>query len=167
MNNSNEHSSNKIELKDLYPGIPTAYEIALKSYDWSFQRSDTVDNRISRFLTWATTITAGIIAIYFSYNKYSAKYNYFFYIGIGLYALIVIAAAVTEWITRVDILSPEKLYNDHLHQTEYEFKLDIIAYAGDAFKKNLRRTEIKGYILTAIIITFIIELLLLTLWLTS
>jgi hypothetical protein len=131
-------------LKKEFPGINYAYDIAIKSYELTSNRSDAIDGRINRFLTWSTSITAGIIAVYTSINKYNLEFNKPFYIAVAIFCVILITAFLLELFTKVELISPGILRDHDLFLNEYTFKRDRIFAATKAFDKDLKRINCKG-----------------------
>lgn len=155
-----------IDISKSYPATKNAYDIALKSYDWAIQRSDAIDNRASKLLAWISSITIGVIAIMYSKTPLTTFQNNYFYTAMVVFAIAVILGAVIEFITYVRFISPQKLYEEYLHYEEEEFMRYIIYFAGQAFQKNLKLINRKGYILGTMLVLFLVELALLGIWIT-
>lgn len=161
-----EDSPNKLTDEEAYPSVETAYEIALKSYDWSIQRMDAIDGAIDKLLAWISSINLGVIAVIASKNlPIYFESKYFYYVMI-IFLLIVLTGIGTKIKGSLRLVSPEKLVN-MLHKNPWEFKKDGIYLSSKDFKRNHIVVNRKGYASTVMIICFVLEICLLVKWLTS
>jgi hypothetical protein len=122
------------ELKDAYPSVDLAYNIAIGSYDALAKRLDSIDSRLQTMLALFATVTAAIPAV--AANRGLSFHSWWFYIAIGTMALATVLTAIARLMGEVNVLGPSKLSDDVLAQSEWEFKNQIIRHAGFAFTAN-------------------------------
>jgi len=119
--------------KDL-PSLDLVYPLAMESYETARQRMVTQDNRIQQMITLTLALTGAIPAIYqvFGINPrlvFLAVAAMFFFIAIGL--LVFASMRCT-----LQALSISALFNDYLHIHEFNAKVALIKYAGEADDEN-------------------------------
>jgi hypothetical protein len=152
------------ELKDEYPAVELAYDIAVGSYDVLGKRFDSLDGRLQTAVAFFASSTATVLAI-----AAGLKLNFhskWFYFAIGFMALTVIAAVVVRLDSDLKVLDPSKLNTDEwLKCSEWEFKNLVIQAAAIAFVKNNKLVMRRWRWLMAIILTFSLGVLCLTVWL--
>lgn len=150
-----------------YPTVLFAYDIAVKSYDWILSRSDAVDSKIDRIIAWNSSINVGVIAILAKKIEGSSFCSIWFFIAAVTFLMITVLGIVTKAFGSLNIPSPEVIYNQELHKTEWEFKKDAIYNSGQDFKKNQRLVNTKGNSAIAMSIIFLINILAIGLWIIS
>ena len=146
---------------DAWPGIATAYDFVLPSYQWMIARLDAADNRIQTLLVFAASLMAVVAAIRTS----NATFNSMLFIlaVIPFVLLIALGAFARSW-GALTLPDPAVHYNKWLHYPECEFKKNAIDYAGRHFYANSRLINKKGTIVTAMTWLFIVQALLLFFW---
>jgi hypothetical protein len=148
-----------------YPSVFFAYDIAIKSYNWAIQRSDAIDGSIDKLLAWITSITIGIIAIISGKEMFMSVYSIWFYLGMGSFIIAILIGVYSKVRGSLNLLSIGIIYEQYLHLGEWEFKKDIIYWAGEAFQKNQKYINWKGKLSIAMIIFFLMEVIFFAKWL--
>lgn len=150
-----------------YPAVLFAYEIVIKSYDWILSRSDAVDSKIDRIIAWNSSINIGVLAILATKIQGSSFCSKWFFIAAAAFIVITVLGIVTKVFGTLNFPSPEVIYKQELHKTEWEFKKDAIYNSGQDFKKNQKLVNKKGCSAIAMSIIFLINILAIGLWIVS
>lgn len=121
-------------LKTDYPSIEHAFPIAVASYEQMHKRLDAIDAKNQQITAFAVALFLAVPALF----KPSFKGDLFVFFIVAMLMLIVavIISLSSRYIGMVEILDPQKLYDNSLQLTETEFKRDIIYFAGEAFQNN-------------------------------
>ncbi len=157
---------NKVDPNE-YPSVNLAYEIGLRSYDYTRYSLDAVDQGLDALRTWATTITLGVIVLIASKDHLASLWDKCFLLAISLFGLVVLLTIIPKWFKTMRVISPEGLYNKWLHYSEWEFKKNTLYWAGDDFKVNMKGVRLRGHFLLAGTVTFFLEVAALVLWVVS
>ena len=116
--------------EEKYPSVGLAYDIALKSYDWSIQRLNAVDDRIDKLLTWISSITLGVVAFVGTKGPVNAfRCNAFFLLSMIIFAITVCFGLYTRHQGSLKLISPRKLYGV-LHESSFEFRKNTRCFPG-------------------------------------
>ncbi len=158
-----ENKTQKEQVPDekTYPSVGIAYELAIKSYDWVIKRLELMDDRIDKLIALMTGISLALI----SYNKTDFQ-NCFFYYLISAYIVATIAGLKGKHSGQVKIVSPTKLFSQWLHFSQWEFKKNAIYKAGEDYDSMSKTLASKNRWFVTAIIFYMIEIILLTLWIT-
>jgi len=150
------------KLSDEYPSVSIAYDLSLKSSESLLKRLEAVEGRLQWVLTAGVTITAGYsIALKGQSLNLHSK---LFYGAAACFVLAIALGFVARGCGKFEMLNPTKLFNDYLHEDEWEFKKDMIYWHGDMFKKNLRLVNLKGHLANVVATLFFVEVALLSVW---
>lgn len=151
--------------EEIYPSVYSAYDIALKSYDWAIQRTDSINGAIDRLLAWISSITIGSMAIIAGKETFPPINSIWFYLGAGSFILSILIGVFAKVRGSLSLLSPKEIHEKCLHLREWEFKSNIIYWAKDAYLKNKKYINTKGHLYDAMIILFLFEAIFYGIWL--
>jgi hypothetical protein len=146
-----------------YPAVGLAYEVALASYEVAQKRYDAIDARIQTLLAFATTLTLAVPAAASSIRGADLRSRWL------ISALIAFAGTVAvgtyaRWKGDIILLNPKHLYDGWLRYSEWEFKTNMVYWAGEHFEANRRLINSKGRLAVAASIMFALEALMLVVW---
>lgn len=150
-----------------YPSVELAYDISLKTYDWAMQRSDSIDGTIDKLLAWISSITLGVIAIMATKIQFVSFHSNYFYMAIACFVFTILAGTYTKIRGSLSLITPENLYHKYLSYEQWEFKKNIIFWAGEDFKHNQGLVNWKGRVSIFMIIAFLLETIAIGEWLIS
>jgi hypothetical protein len=150
-------------LKDRYPSVNLAYEIAIDSYDALVKRVDSIDGRLQTLLALFATVTATVPVI--GAARGLSFHSRWFYGAVCAMVLATLVTAAARLAGHVKLLDPNTLNADYwLKYSEWEFKSLIIQYAGQAFTANKRLVDRKWFYTILVTITFFAGAACLALW---
>ncbi len=123
-----------------FPSIDDAYKLAMEFYAFAIQRADALDARIQSVMSFSSAVTFALpLAIHNLSLDINSNWT------LVLAALILIELGVylagrffVGW-GKLEVLSPLKIYNQHLRKAPAEFKKDMIYYAGQSWDENNRK----------------------------
>jgi len=156
-----------IPLEVNYPSIAVAYDIAIKSYDWCLNRSNAIDDTIDKLLAWISSLTIAIPTFVYGQHIKTGFNSTWFKVALTFAAASIIAGVTTKIVGSLKLISPQRLYDKHLHKPELVFKMNMIYRAGSAFNHNQSLVNHKGYFSILMIICFVCEIAALWLWITA
>ncbi len=139
-----------------------AYDIASRSYSYSQQAWDGANHRLDALLSFLTTVT---IAVPVAVEAVLADPDSPFLVAAGaVYLASVLLALVARSRGSLIQISPKELHDNWLYLDEFDFKTDLIYWAGehgDAARKVLYRKAQAANLITA---AFAGEALLFLIW---
>ena len=156
----------KIQNKEIpdYPSLELAFEFVKPSYDWIMNWFEITNNKIQSLLTLAVTLTAALplfaIAIF---QEINFKSNWF-YISLGCFLALMIAGVIGRRIGAVKLLHPRLLYNQTLQYSKFEFKRNLLYWAGEHFNINKKYIFIKNLILDIMTGLLLLEIVFIVVW---
>jgi hypothetical protein len=87
-----------------------------------------------------------------------------FIAGILNYGLLILAGTVAAFVTETRLVDPGKVYETMLELSEWEFKKDVIALAGDDFRANANTATRLGLVALGMALLMAAEVGSLTVW---
>lgn len=151
----------------LYPGVNPAFEFVQPSYSWMITRMESSFSRIQALLTIASTVTLGVPAFAVSMKRDISLLSPWFITAALLYvAIITIGLVARDWGDLI-LLDPGKLYQQSLHLTEWEFKKDVVYFAGQHFAHNQALANRKATLSRIMSVMFAAEVVALLIWLAG
>jgi len=159
MNNIEQNQKN-------YPAVTYAYDIALKSYDWTLDRYNAMESRADKLLGWGIGISAGIITFVLQAKNYNTQlfWDFYFICALILFVLAVGISSATKFFGYIKLIAPDRLYENYLHKSEWEFKRNILQNTADYFSGNNKIIIKKGKCLIIALFLFLAEFVFLVLW---
>jgi len=119
-----------------YPSVELAYPIAIASYDLAQKRWDAIEGRIQTILALVATVVLALpIAIHNSLS--TARFSsIWFWAALCVLAAAAILGGFARVIGQIKVLDPNELYERCLHYSPWEFKKNMVAWAGQDFRRN-------------------------------
>lgn len=150
------------DLEQTYPSVDFAYDIAVNSYSVAADRLDYIDGRIQTLLAFVVTVTAAIPSVAASRNV--TFRSWWFWLAILFVVVNIALGTYARLVGTVMLLHPARLYERWLHFSEWEFKKNMVYFAGKDYEANIRLVERKWQYTIAIIILFSLEAICLVVW---
>ena len=150
-----------------YPSVDLAYEFVKPSYDWMLNRIEAVNNKIQGLLTLATAITFAMpIFTKAIFDAVDFK-SVWFYGAIVAYILLVSIGIFGIRMGKVKLVHPQKLYEQWLTDSTWEFRKDTIYFAGLDFEDNKKIIDKKSLLRDIMNIVLLGEILTFILWIAT
>jgi len=156
-----DSDTDRITLEASHPGIKTAYDFVMPSYQWMVARLDAADTRIQTLQVFAASLMAVVPAIRTSNGTFNSM---IFYIAVTAFVLLILIGTIARSWGPLTMSDPAVLYKQWLHFPEFEFKKNAIYFAGQHFSVNARLVNLKGTINIVMTWIFILQALLLFFW---
>lgn len=158
----------RISLEKKYPSVPLAYDLAIKSYDWVYRRSEIIDDKIEKLIAWATGLNLAFVAFIGNLVRGNTVINYYsiwLYIAIVLFVVGTTSGMMAKLKGSMKTIDPSMLVNGWLHQSEWEFKKNALYRASEDHGFNKKYVNKKGRIATIAAFSFFVEAIVLAIWL--
>ncbi len=153
-----EIMENKSDINSQYPSVELAYEFVKSSYEVMTSRFESANSRIQNLLTWAIGITA-IIPLFTKVVIGTDSFKPVWFISaLVAFLAMVIVGIVAQRTGGVKLIDPKILYEKHLHYSQWEFKKNLIFWAGDSFHINNKAIEAKSRYIDIMTILFGLEI---------
>lgn len=164
MPNSSDSNDAQVPPETTWPGVHLAYDLARESYSVVAQRLDAVNARIQALLGFLATITLGAPIVVRSLDDHADFTSVWFVSAIVLSLATSLAGIVTISAGSITTIAPGTLYQKWLSYGDWEFKKNLVYWAGEHFDKNSRLVNTKGWITVALTVTFLLETGCLLVW---
>ena len=145
-----------------FPGVELAYDIAIDSFESMIRRVDAMNARLQTMLAFAATTTAVVPTAakatgvsFRSWWLYFALAAFVAQLGIGMVGLSV---------GRLALIDPAIIYKKWLHKSTWQFKKDLVYFAGKAFAQNYHLIRRRWRLTIAMTACFFLEVALLIGW---
>lgn len=154
-----------ITLEQTYPSVELAYPLAVASYEVAQKRGEALDNKLQTLTAFIATTTLALAVLIVPRNLSLRSGWFVAAIIVALLAVVIgLYARFSGYLVTLDISA---LYNDYLGHSEWEFKKDFIYYAGINFDTNTALINKKGHCASIIAALFIIEAVLVLVWVVT
>ena len=160
----NESGSSPTTADDPYPGVDEACDWAKLSYSWALQRLDAVDSRIQNLQAYSASVVLAGFAVSGAVSKDADFKSVWFLIALAGFAVMVVAGAVGRAWGTVTLVSPGVLFKDWLSKPGWDFKKDIVYFAGEHFEANCGLINRKGWTADALTIVLVLQTVALSVW---
>lgn len=147
-----------------WPGVHLAYDFVSLSYPWILQRLDAVDSRIQTLQAFAASVTLAAPLLAASVVEDVDFRSPCFGLALAAFVAVVVLGAVARVWGNVKLISPQVLYDDWLHYSEWEFKKNAIYFAGQHFETNRSLVNNKSWAGLAMTALLLLEVGLLVAW---
>jgi len=152
-------------MEDMYPAVGLAYDFVQPSYDWLLSRIEATTARVQQTMAFAATVTFAAPVFITRFFPSIATDSPFLHSALGLFVAIL---GLGTWALAsggtVKLVSPGKLYNRHLHKTEWQFKKDMIWWAHEAALHNGGMADRRGNVAVGLASGLGLEVLCFVLW---
>lgn len=136
------------ELSKRYPSVDLAYRFAVDSYDISWKRWDAIDARLHGLMSLAVALTLAIPATF--KIRGLALNAIWIYLILATFVMLVGVGSYARLMGSLKVIEPSVLYDKFLHFSDWEFKKNLIYWAGVHYDFN-RRMIYKKWRLTIIV----------------
>jgi hypothetical protein len=148
-----------------YPGVEQAYPFAVASYELAQKRLDIIDSRLQTIVALGVTLSLPVPALLATRG---ANFRSWWFIGAACVFVCAIAVGTFARIVgHITVLHPSDFYAKWLRFPEWEFKKNLIFFAGQHFEKNRTLARNRGLCTTLTFLLFILEGVLLAVWATT
>jgi hypothetical protein len=141
-------------LSEQYPSVELAYPIALASYEIAAKRWEAVDGRLQTVMAIGTALVLAAPAAFKALNITASKS--WLLASLALYLAGCMVGIYARLLGRLVILSPTVLYEKWLHLGPWEFKKDLIYFAGEHQRENIATLEKKQRLAVVMIAAFLL-----------
>jgi Na+/glutamate symporter len=150
-----------------WPGVETAYDFVVPSYQMLMSRFEAADNRLTALITFASSITLGG-PLFAKAVRPDIDFNSpAFWIGMACATLGVICGVIGRIHGRIILPNPTVMYDKSLRDSQWTFKKDAIFFAGQNFTANVAVVDAKGRYATVLTIAILIEVWMFTIWVVA
>jgi hypothetical protein len=153
--------------EDKWPSVDLAYDIALLSYDWLQQRLDAVTKKTQFLLTIASSITLATPVFAKALLPNISFSSLWFETAIGFFVLTVVVGLIGWMWGGLELISPQKLYEGSLSKSVWEFKKDVVYWAGEHFENNASLVNRRANLAIAVSVFLVLEIVLLVAWIVT
>jgi hypothetical protein len=152
-------------LEQEYPSVELAYPIAVAAYETAAKRLDSVDGRLQTIL--AFTVTVSVAATSIAGGRGVNFNSGWFYAAIVFFVISISIGVWARLTGNIYILKPSHLYQEWLSNPTWEFKKDMIYFAGNDFDANMKLVHLKWQCSVAITFLFVLQAVCQTVWVLS
>lgn len=151
--------------EDDYPSVDLAYSIAVASFEVAAKRFDSIDGKLQTLMAFVATVSVAIPSLAAGRGiTFSSRWLYI----AAVFFLVSMALGVwARLMGTLKVLMPSVLFREWLSVPGWEFKKDMIYYAGTAFDDNLKIVALKWKCTVIMTVLFVLEVLCLTAWVLS
>ena len=153
------------ELKLKWPSVDAAYLFVLPSYQLMATRFEAADNRLNALLTFAATLTTATPLLAKNVRPDISFSSPFLWLGLILFAIGAGFGLVGRVRGSIVLPDPTVIYEKSLHRSDWSFKMNQIAFAGQNFRKNQNTIERKGNAAIVQTIVLAVEVVAFVAWL--
>jgi hypothetical protein len=146
-------------------GVGLAYDIAINSYESVIRRLDHVDGRIQTLLAFMVTTTAIVPTV--ANSRGLSFRSLWLYLALACLTGGLLLGSYARHLGEVQMLHPTKLYEKWLGLSEWEFKKDLIYFAGQDFEHNKTLVERKWRASVTLTVLFFLEAAFLVVWVVA
>jgi hypothetical protein len=150
--------------EDKWPSVHLAYEFVKPSYDWLQKRLDAVNARIEFLLTFSSSVTIAapifVKALYADVNFWSS----WFIATLCIFVVIALVGLIGRMSGGLKLVSPQKLYDQWLNWSEWEFKKNAIYWAGKHFEYNASLVRRKANFAIGMSVLLVLEVVFIVTW---
>jgi len=150
-----------------WPGVDAAFDFVIPSYQWTITRFEAADSRIQTLQAFIATVTFGIPALAAAISKTVPFKSPWFIAALIVAALALASGIIARNSGALMICSPEVLYQKWLSRSAWNFKKDMLYFAGRHFDQNVKVINRKAHIALGMTLFFFLETTLFIGWIIS
>ena len=150
-----------------YPSVELAYEHVAQAYEYAIRRLDAVDGRIQTMQTFAVTLTLAVPAFARAAFGTVDASSVWFVLAIAAFIALVSIGVVARSMGHISLVDPSVLFEKYLDCRPWEFKKDMIFFAGEHARANHKLIRKKGRAVSWMTALFLLETVLLVVWLVA
>jgi hypothetical protein len=150
-----------------FPAVDRAYDFVIPSYQLLINRFEAADNRLTALLTLASTLTLAV-PIFAKNVQPNISFNSpLFIVGMLIFLVIAIVGIWGRSVGSIALPDPMVLYNENLTDSEWEFKKNLIFFAGEGFNSNTQAIRRKGNLSAFLSAALLVEIIVFVAWITN
>ena len=150
--------------EERWPGVYPAYDFVRASYDWMMHRLNAVESRIQTLMMFSASFTVtGPVLVALLAEEASLKSGWFV-AAVALALLNLLIGAVARAYGGLKLLGVQRIYEEWLERTDWEFKRSAVYWAGSHFERNSDLVNRKSKAVTAMTLAFILEAAFMLVW---
>ena len=150
--------------EERWPGVYPAYDFVRASYDWMVHRLNAVESRIQTLMMFSASFTVtGPVLVALLAEEASLKSGWFV-AAVALALLNLLIGAVARAYGGLKLLGVQRIYEEWLERTDWEFKRSAVYWAGSHFERNSDLVNRKSKAVTAMTLAFILEAAFMLVW---
>jgi len=146
-----------------FPSLELAYQLAVSSYDMAERRHNAIDNRFQSLITFGVTISLAVITIVA--DRQVSFISGWFIAALFAFFIAIVVAAIAQHKGKIRVIDPTILYQKWLELPPERFQKNLIFFSGEHFGLNCDIIDKKHRGLNVAAIVFLIEFILLAVWL--
>jgi hypothetical protein len=116
----------------------------MPSYQLLATRFEAADQRTQSVLTFSATIALGIPALAKAVRPELSLESPWLWAAVAVFALIAGLGVLSRACGTLRLIGPDLLYKNWLHRKDWDFKKDMVYFAGEDFKDNVETIRYKG-----------------------
>jgi len=147
-----------------YPSVDLAYDLAVQSYDSAHKRWEAADTRLQTLLTFTVTVELALPPLLHTNVPQTRFRSAWFIFAVVVYVLSTGIGVFLRFWKGLILLNPKHIYNKYLGYSEWEFKKNIIFWAGEDYEANHKMINLKVKSTIVMLILFLVGDLLLISW---
>lgn len=148
-----------------YPSIDLAYDISIASYEVMRTRWDAMENRIQSHLSFVITVSLAVPVV--ASRTTLEIYSIWLLFAALSFAASVFTATYARLSEELRIQDPAQIFETALRETVWEFKKNVVFYAGQSLDKNVNSIDKKHGWLMSSNMLFFAEVIFLTVWILT
>ena len=153
------------DLEAFYPGVYTAFELIIPSYQLAERRLQAVDGWLQNLQAFTVTLTVGATVLASGVVDDISFSSPLFFIAMATAGLSISTGLVGRAFAEIKLISPRRIFDEGLiAKDEWTFKKDLLYAAGDDYEYNRRVVEQKSFAAQVMTALFLLEALLLVIW---
>lgn len=149
------------------PAVHVAYDFVGPSYASIMQRLDAVNSHLETLQTFAASITLAAPILAASVVKDVDFRSPWFLSAFSIFMVVIVIGAVARVRGSLQLITPQSLYDDWLHYSEWEFKKNAIYWAGQHFKANRSLVNNRAHAAFGMTVLLLLEMGLLLAWVVT
>jgi hypothetical protein len=147
-----------------YPSVGLSYEFVKSSYDVMEKRFESANSRIQNLLTWAVGITAAIPLFATAVFSDSNIKSIWILPMLVFFLALVIVGIFAYRTGGIRLIHPKIIYEDYIQYPEWEFKKQLVYWAGEHFDTNQKCIDLKSRYIDIMTILLGLEMVFALVW---
>lgn len=152
------------QLENAFPSVDLAYEFVTKSYEWVQQRADKIDDRIQTLIAWVSSTNLAVLAVVLTRTQALNFRSFWMWLSLILYMAGLMVAWYARLYGEMRVMNLKLVYDKSLGLSPWEFKRDVIYFAGQAFEHNRQLISMKGRLAIVATLLFLSQGMSMAVW---
>lgn len=147
-----------------WPAVIRAYDYVLPSYQLLAARFESSDTRLTVVLNFVSSISLGVPLLARAIDSNVPFRSRWFVAAMALFVIASIVGLAGRTYGRLTLPDPMMVFEKHLASSEWQFKKDMLYFAGQHFERNREAVRRKGNLSLAVAALLVLEILCLVIW---